>query len=271
MTETYLQNQDDRLREHFREHPYYKLCRTVFDVFQEECPTMVMTPCQLFEDAATTLDILLQTGDVSAERCQDLWTDKYRLYRERDGKAGGNDAEDTKTEAAMLFYMVMYGLQAVNHSHYRGTLQRTLHGCICKFYGREKCLDMERKLHGPVNRHTAGIMAWMEEYFTSTESMEEEIRSLYRPDGSAEQEQEQELEQDVVNQLAPIFYGSRTDAEDFFQRIRCMKPVEVTSLVNKLVKDKKISNMRRKKDLWRVLHDNGLYTPTVTNWNSQVK
>ncbi len=50
-----------------------------------------------------------------------------------------------------------------------------------------------------------------------------------------------------------------------------MKPVEVTSLVNKLVKDKKISDMRRKKDLWKVLHDNGLYTPTVTNWNSQVK
>lgn len=269
MTETYLQNQDDRLREHFREHPYYKLCRTVFDVFQEECPTMVMTPCQLFEDAAMTLDILLQTGDVSTERCQDLWTDKFRLYRERDGKAGGNDAEDTKTEAAMLFYMVMCGLQAVNHSHYRGTLQRTLHGCISKFYGMGKCLDIERKLHGPVNRHTAGIMAWMEEYFYSADSLTEEIRSLYRPDGGAEQEQEKE--QDVVNQLAPIFYGSRTDAEDFLRRIQNMKPVGITRLVREWVKNKKISDVSHKTDLWRILHDNGLYTPTLSNWINQVR
>lgn len=264
MTETYQQNQDDKLKEHFREHPYHKLCRTVFGVFQEECPTMMMTPCQLFEDAAMTLDILLQTGDFSTERCQDLWTDKYAPYRERDGRNGGGAEETTKTEVAMLFYMVMYGLQAVNHSHYRGTLQRTLHACICKLYGMRKCLDIERKLREPVNRHTAEIMAWMEEYFTGTGSLTEEIRSLSRPDSGAEQEQ------DVVTQLAPIFYGSRTDAEDFLRRIRDMKPTGITRLVNECVKNKKISDVSHKTDLWRILHDNGLYKPTLSNWINQV-
>ncbi len=46
----------------------------------ELCPTMVMTPEQLFEEASLTLDRLLQTGDVKTEQCQSLWTDKYGLY-----------------------------------------------------------------------------------------------------------------------------------------------------------------------------------------------
>ena len=180
MAKKYQQNRRDKLKEHFREHPYFKLCKTVFNEFQEIYPTMVMTPEQLFEDASRTLDRLLQDGDITTESCQSLWNDTYTKYREQDGTTG--DKSDSKAEVTMLFYTVMYGLTTVNHSHYRGTLQRTLHECICKFYGLDKCLNIERKLREKVNQHTKEMLAWMEEYFTNTESLTNEIYVLFHPD-----------------------------------------------------------------------------------------
>lgn len=175
----YQQNQWNKLKEQFREHPYYKLCKTVFDEFQKLCPTMVMTPEQLFVDASHTLDSIIQTGDKSAEHCHSLWTEKYKQYREQDQMTGR--PEDTKAEVAMLFYMVMYGVTTVNHSHYRGSLQRMLHDCICEFYGIKECLNIEQKLHEPVNQHTDEMMAWMAEYFVSSQSLTKEIDLIFHP------------------------------------------------------------------------------------------
>ena len=49
-----------------------------------------------------------------------------------------------------------------------------------------------------------------------------------------------------------------------------MKPTAVTALVNRLVRENKISALSKKRDLWKVLHDAGLYKPTESNWNLQV-
>ena len=183
MVKRYQQNQYNKLKEHFREHPYYKLSKTIFNEFQKLCPTMVMTPEQLFVDASLVLDILLQTGDRLAERCNNLWTEKYNQYREQDQTSG--DKDDTKAEVAMLFYMVMYGLATINHSHYRGTLQRTLLECIHNLYGDEKCKNIEQVLREPVNQHTTEMMKWMEEYFVSTRSLTMEIDLIFHPNRKA--------------------------------------------------------------------------------------
>ena len=179
MAKKYQPNRRDKLKEHFREHPYFKLCKTVFNEFQEIYPTMVMTPEQLFEDASRTLDRLLLDGDITTESCQSLWNDTYTKYREQDGTTG--DKNDSKAEVAMLFYTIMYGLTTVNHSHYRGTLQRTLHECICKFYGLDECLNIERKLREKVNQHTKEMLAWMEEYFVSEQSLSNEFGTVLHP------------------------------------------------------------------------------------------
>ena len=183
MVKKYQQNQWNKLKEHFREHPYYKLCKTVFKVFLDEHPTMVMIREQLFVEASNTLDDLLQSGDFSAERCKDLWNEKYAHYQNKEAPTGERD--DTKTEVAVLFYMVMYGLTTVNHSHYRGTLQKTLHDCICKFYGIKNCLNIEEKLHEPVNQHTDEMMTWMADYFVSSNSLTKEIYLLFHPNRKA--------------------------------------------------------------------------------------
>ena len=179
MPTRYQPNQYNKIKEHFSEHPYYKLNKTVFRVFQGICPTMVMTTEQLFVDSAQTLDNILINGDISTEICQGLWTEKYNQYRTLDGMTCSEEV--TKHKVTMLFYAVMYGLASINHSHYRGILQKTLHDNIIKLFYRNdinKCLSYEKQLREEINKHTEEQMSWMETYFNSSESLTEEIKKL---------------------------------------------------------------------------------------------
>jgi hypothetical protein len=80
-----------------------------------------------------------------------------------------------------------------------------------------------------------------------------------------------EQQQDVVEKLKPMFYGQIEDAKAFLVSIQGMKPTQITDKVNQLVSDKKISDMSKHRDLWKVLHDCGIYDKSESNWNQQVK
>ena len=75
----------------------------------------------------------------------------------------------------------------------------------------------------------------------------------------------------MVDQLKPIFYGSDEEVKAFLVSIQGMKPTQITDKVNQLVSEKKISDMSKHRDLWKVLHDCGIYERSETNWNMQVK
>ena len=76
---------------------------------------------------------------------------------------------------------------------------------------------------------------------------------------------------DVVNLLKTIFYGSEENARAFYDSIQGMKPTQITDKVNQLVDEKKISELSKHRDLWKVLHDYGIYERSESNWNMQVK
>ena len=78
-------------------------------------------------------------------------------------------------------------------------------------------------------------------------------------------------QQDVVEKLKPMFYGQLEDAKAFLVSIQGMKPTQITDKVNQLVREKKISEMSKHRDLWKVLHDCGIYDKSESNWNMQVK
>jgi hypothetical protein len=80
-----------------------------------------------------------------------------------------------------------------------------------------------------------------------------------------------EQQQDVVDKLKPMFYGQIEDAKAFLVSIQGMKPTQITDKVNQLVSEKKISDMSKHRDLWKVLHDSGIYDKSESNWNQQVK
>ena len=80
-----------------------------------------------------------------------------------------------------------------------------------------------------------------------------------------------EKEEEVINQLKPMFYGSEEEAKAFLVSIQGMKATQITEKVNQLVSEKKISDMSKHRDLWKVLHDCGVYERSESNWNMQVK
>jgi len=85
----------------------------------------------------------------------------------------------------------------------------------------------------------------------------------------AEQQMEEDI--DVAAKLSPIFYGDKNQAKEFLAAIQGMKPTQITDLVKKWVAARKISEKSKNRDLWKVLHEAGLYDRSEANWNDQVK
>lgn len=75
----------------------------------------------------------------------------------------------------------------------------------------------------------------------------------------------------LLLKVKPMFYGDERETNNFLNRIQGMKPTQITALVNQLVKEKKLSDLSCHRDLWQVLHDEGLYTKSESNWNQQVR
>ena len=76
----------------------------------------------------------------------------------------------------------------------------------------------------------------------------------------------------LEERLKPLFFNNETDVGLFLKEISGMEPNSITDLVNKWVQDKRISDYgnSRKGDLWKILHEAGLYPRTVQNWNRRV-
>ncbi len=77
---------------------------------------------------------------------------------------------------------------------------------------------------------------------------------------------------DLIEKLKPIFFNNEDDVRLFLKEIKGMKSNDITDLVNRWVKEKRISDYgnSRKGVLWHILHEAGLYTKTKSNWNGRV-
>ncbi len=77
---------------------------------------------------------------------------------------------------------------------------------------------------------------------------------------------------DLIEKLKPIFYNNEEDVRLFLKEITGMKPGDITDLVNRWVKDKRISDYgySRKGVLWEILNEAGLYTKSRQNWCKRV-
>lgn len=78
-------------------------------------------------------------------------------------------------------------------------------------------------------------------------------------------------QQEIIDKLKPIFFGDEEEARKFLVSIQGMKPIQITEHVNRLVQEKKISELSKKRVLYQILHEAQLYPLTEQNWCSQVK
>lgn len=77
---------------------------------------------------------------------------------------------------------------------------------------------------------------------------------------------------DLIGKLTPLFYNNEDDVRAFLKEISGMKDGDITDLVNKWVKNKRISDYgySRKGVLWEILKEAGLYTKSRQNWCKRV-
>lgn len=88
------------------------------------------------------------------------------------------------------------------------------------------------------------------------------IQEKLRPD---------ENDEPLIKELTPIFYDDVKNATEFCKNIKDMTNSQITTLVNELVSEKKISDISRKRTLYLTLFKYGKYTATESNWNIYVK
>ena len=77
---------------------------------------------------------------------------------------------------------------------------------------------------------------------------------------------------DTLSMLKPIFYNNEAEVRQFLKEIEGMPHNDITDLVNKWVREKRISDYgnSRKGTLWSILYEAGLYNKSKQNWNRRV-
>ena len=91
------------------------------------------------------------------------------------------------------------------------------------------------------------------------------------PASEDEDSDEKDSKDDLIKCLMPIFYNNEEEAKAFAKLIQGAKPQQITSRVNQLVHERKISDISKRRPLWKVLHDFGIDIKSESNWNLQVK
>ena len=81
----------------------------------------------------------------------------------------------------------------------------------------------------------------------------------------------EEADEALAEKLAPVFFGNREQVAEFLGCIKGAKPTDVIAEVNRLLKERKVSDISCNKVLWEILHENGYYARTLSNWNSQIR
>lgn len=75
----------------------------------------------------------------------------------------------------------------------------------------------------------------------------------------------------LLEELTPIFYGNKEQAEDYIQKIKNItKDVEKIRYTAQLVNENTISEMSCHRDLYSILHDHRLYNKSESNWNKVI-
>ena len=75
----------------------------------------------------------------------------------------------------------------------------------------------------------------------------------------------------LLEELTPIFYGNKDQAEDYIQKIKNItKDVEKIRYTAQLVNENTISEMSCHRDLYSILYDHRLYNKSESNWNKVI-
>lgn len=84
-------------------------------------------------------------------------------------------------------------------------------------------------------------------------------------------EEDVELPKEDMDILIMCFKGNKEKALKFLAKIRGMNDYEKAALVNSLVRSGDLSKEYKHRKLWSLLHRNGLYSKSESNWNKIIE
>lgn len=97
------------------------------------------------------------------------------------------------------------------------------------------------------------------------------IAALLNMDDDKTADEKEQWQLRVARRLAPIFGGEVATAREFLGMAKDRPGKEITQLVNRWVTDKRILRDLSHRPLWTILHDEGLYKRSESNWNAQLR
>jgi hypothetical protein len=131
--------------------------------------------------------------------------------------------------------------------------------------------DHHKELH--IDTVNGGDIGKLVSAFFKDDAEEAEVEEIVdiAPDEVKESEDVND-DDELVTNLMPIFYNNEENVSRFLKEIRGMAQENITDLVNRWVKEKRISDYgnSRKGLLWGILNKAGLYTRSKQNWNGRV-
>lgn len=87
----------------------------------------------------------------------------------------------------------------------------------------------------------------------------------------AKREGEYDKNLDILSQIKGVFFGNEEVAKQFLMEIDNAKPTQVVAIVGEYLSRKEISQISCHRDLWALLHENGYYDPSESNWNKAIR
>ena len=164
------QNQIERIRERYHDHPLYVACKRAFGQYETQMQRLLFAPEEIFLESAIILDNLLTEPENAKMYASDLWTELKRKIRYWDRDAPQDDLD--KIVGAIL-YVAAAVLCHHPHPFYNDELKEMM---LSETKGQMKVsAKEEERFIVQLSLCAEGLDNWLMVYIESDTLLSEEI------------------------------------------------------------------------------------------------
>lgn len=164
------QNQTERVRERYRDHPLFIACTRAFGHYETEMKRLLFAPEEMFLEAAIILDQLFTEPEDAKKYAGGLWNELKRKIRYWDKEA---PQEDLNKIVGAVFYVVSAVLNLHCHRFFNDEIKETLLSEARRQMGVS--IDEEERFIVQLSLCAEGLDEWLMEYIESDTLLSEVI------------------------------------------------------------------------------------------------
>ena len=167
------QNQIERVREKYREHPLLIACSKAFGHYDAYFQRLLFSPEEIFLEAAIVLDKMFTEPDDAKEYVGRLWNELKRKIRYWDKEA---PQEDLDKIVGAIFYVVAAVLCQHPHHFFSDEVKEALLSEARKQMNVSD--EEEKRFIIALSQCAEGLEEWLMKYIESDELLSEEIPAI---------------------------------------------------------------------------------------------